>query len=196
MRKGRVSRETTETTVDVEIVLDGTGKNQIDTGIAAFDHLLGSFSKHGLFDLTIKSKDLKPIDGHHIIEDIGIVLGNAVKKALKEKKGIRRFGYAITPMDDALALVSLDISGRGIVSSKTKFSKERVGDLQLDLIPHFLQSFGRNSGINLHARVLSGRNDHHKAESLFKAFGLALRQAVEIDERRPKEIPSQKGLLE
>ncbi len=196
MRNGRVSRKTTETTVKVEIILDGNGKNEINTGIAAFDHLLGSFSKHALFDLTIESKDLKPIDGHHIIEDIGIVLGNAVKKALKDKKGIRRFGYAITPMDEALSLVSLDISGRGVVSSKMKFSTEKVGDLPLNLIPHFLQSFGQNSGINLHARILTGRDDHHKAESLFKALGLALRQAVEIDSRTPKEIPSQKGLLE
>lgn len=196
MRSGRVSRETSETLIDIELVLDGTGKSKIDTGIAAFDHLLGAFSKHGLFDLTVKAKDLKPIDGHHIFEDVGIVLGNALKKALKDKKGIRRFGYSIIPMDDALSLVSLDISGRGVVKTKMRFSRKELGDLPVDLLAHFFQSFGQNSGVNLHARTLIGQDDHHKAESLFKAFGLALRQAVEIDDRRSSEIPSQKGVLD
>ncbi len=196
MRSGRVSRETEETSIEVEIALDGNGKGKIDTGIATLDHMLGALSEHGRFNLTVKAKDLKPIDGHHLVEDIGIVLGSAVKKALKERKGIRRFGYAITPMDDALSLVSIDISGRGVVAAKMKFAEERIGDLATGLIPHFLQSFGSNSGVNLHARILSGIDDHHKAESLFKALGLALRQAVEIDERRSGEIPSQKGVLD
>jgi len=196
MRSGRVSRETEETSVEVEIILDGNGKGKIDTGIATLDHLLGAFSEHGMFDLAVKAKDSKPIDGHHLVEDVGIVLGSAVKKALKDRRGIRRFGFSITPMDDALSLVSVDISGRGVVKTRMRFSGERIGDMSTGLIQHFLQSFGSNSGVNLHARILSGADDHHKAESLFKALGLALRQAVEIDERHSKEIPSQKGILD
>jgi len=196
MRNAHKSRKTRETEVEVKIELDGNGESKLDTGITAFDHLLGALSRHGLFDLTIKAKDQKPIDGHHIVEDVGIVLGQAFKKALKEKKGIRRFGYSIIPMDDALSLVSVDISGRGIVELEISFSRYKMGDLTLDLIPHFFESFGLNSGINIHAKILSGRDDHHKAESLFKTLGIALRQAVEIDERQAEKIPSQKGTLD
>lgn len=191
MRIGKVSRKTKETEVEVRINLDGSGKGSVNTSIKFLDHLLSSFAKHGCFDLAIKARgDLE----HHTAEDVMIALGGALERALGTKTGIRRMGDATVPMDDALVLAAVDLSGRAYAKIEAKFAKKRLADLSSDLIEHLLQTLAINGKLNLHVQVLRGRNDHHKAEAIFKALGVALAEAASKDSCR-KGIPSTKGVI-
>jgi imidazoleglycerol-phosphate dehydratase len=195
MRTAKVDRKTKETDINVTINLDGEGRYTIDTSIPFLDHMLSLMCKHGLFDLKIKAKGDIDVDYHHTVEDIGIVLGKAIKQALVDMKGISRFGQASVPMDEALASVSLDISGRPYLVYKVEFPKKsKIKNFDPDLIEDFLQAFVSNSSITLHVESLYGRNTHHIIEAIFKALGRALKQAVTIDPRI-KGIPSTKKCL-
>ncbi len=195
MRTVRVERKTKETDIKVSIDLDGQGKYTIDTSIPFLDHMLSLMSKHGLIDMKIKAKGDIDVDYHHTVEDIGIVLGKAVKQALGDMKGISRYGQASVPMDEAIASVSLDISGRPYLVYKVEFPKRsRVKNFEPDLIEDFLQAFVSNSSITLHAESPYGRNTHHIIEAVFKALGRALRQAVTVDPR-VKGVPSTKKMI-
>ena len=193
MRKAKVKRETLETRVEAEINLDGTGKGNIQTGIRFLDHQLRTRSKHSLKDLDVKAEgDLN----HHIVEDVALTMGEALAKALGKKKGIFRYGWAITPMDDALVLVSVDIGGRSYAALDLSLSRAAIEDMESEDVEHFLLSFAQTAKMNLHAKVLYGSNNHHKVEALFKALAISLRQAVSIDPRRGEsEVPSLKGEL-
>lgn len=189
MREGKIERETKETTIDVWISLDGSGEANVKTGIDFFDHLLEAFAKHGKFDLTVKSRgDFE----HHIAEDTMIALGKALEEALGDKEGIRRMGDAITPMDDSLALVSIDLGGRVYSRIDVNFEKEKLVDLSSDLFVHLLETLASNAKCNLHVDILRGSNDHHIAEAAFKGLGLALSDAVK---KTGKGIPSTKGVV-
>lgn len=195
MRKVKVERRTKETDIAVEINLDGSGKYSINTSIPFLDHMLSLMCRHGLFDAKLKAKGDIEIDYHHTVEDVGIVLGKAIKQALGDMKGISRYGQASVPMDEALASVSLDISGRPYLVYKVEFPKKsKLKDFDPDLIEDFLQAFVSNSSITLHINVLYGRNTHHIIEAIFKGLGRALRQAVTIDPRI-KGLPTTKGKL-
>lgn len=195
MRKTKVERKTKETDIAVEINLDGSGKYSINTSIPFLDHMLSLMCKHGLFDAKLKAKGDIDIDYHHTVEDVGIVLGKAIKQALGDMKGISRYGYASVPMDEALASVNLDISGRPYLVYKVEFPKKsKLKDFDPDLIEDFLQAFVSNSIITLHINVLYGRNTHHIIEAIFKGLGRALRQAVTIDPKI-KGLPTTKGKL-
>ncbi len=187
-----VKRETKETNITLEFNLDGSGKWETITGIRMFDHLLSQFAQHGVFDLKISATGS---DQHHLVEDVGISLGKALSQALGEKRGIVRMGSALVPMDDVLVQVALDISGRGYTVLELNFKDKDISSLSTDLIRHFLESFASEARLNLHAKVLYGLNDHHKAEALFKALGRAVDAATRIDERIPGELPSTKELL-
>jgi imidazoleglycerol-phosphate dehydratase len=194
MRKAKVDRKTKETDIKVTLNLDGEGKYTIDTSIPFVDHMLSLMCKHGLFDMRLKAKGDIDVDYHHTIEDIGIVLGKAVKQALGNMKGISRYGQASVPMDEAFASVSLDISGRPYLVYKVEFPKKsKIKNFDPDLIEDFLQAFVSNSGITLHVESPYGRNTHHIIEAIFKALGRALRQAVLIDPR-VKGVPSTKNV--
>lgn len=193
MRKAKVDRKTKETDIKVAINLDGKGKYTIDTSIPFLDHMLSLMCKHGLFDIRLKAKGDIDVDYHHTVEDIGIVLGKAVKQALGNMEGVSRYGQASVPMDEALASVSLDISGRPYLVYKVEFPKKsKIKNFEPDLIEDFLQAFASNSGITLHVESPYGRNTHHIIEAIFKALGRALRKAVFIDPR-VKGVPSTKG---
>jgi len=192
-RTSVIKRDTKETKVSVELNLDGSGKWQINTGIKMFDHLLSQLAQHGIFDLTISAAGN---DQHHVAEDVAICLGKAFAEALGEKWGIVRMADASVPMDDALATVALDISGRGYTVLELPFSDNDMRGFATDLIRHFLESFAIEARMNLHVRIAYGTNDHHKAEALFKALGRALDKATRIDERICGELPSTKDLLE
>jgi imidazoleglycerol-phosphate dehydratase len=195
MRTAKVERKTKETDIKLGINLDGEGKYTIDTSIPFIDHMLSLMSKHGLFDMKIKARGDIDVDYHHTVEDIGIVLGKAVKQALGDMKGISRYGQASVPMDEALAAVSLDISGRPYLVYKVEFSrKSKIKNFDADLIEDFLQAFAGNCGVTLHVESPYGRNTHHIIEAIFKALGRALRQAVSIDPR-VKGVPSTKRRL-
>ncbi len=194
-RKSVIERKTKETDIKVNLNLDGKGKGDVKTSVPFLDHLLDNFSRHGLFDLKIKAKGDLKIDQHHTVEDIGICLGEAVKKALGEKKGINRAGYFVFPLDESVAVVSLDISGRAYLNFDCKFRRHKIGDLDSDLIEEFFWGFVRHLGATLHIKALCGKNDHHKAEAIFKAFGKAMKTACSKDKRIDKELPSTKGLL-
>jgi len=194
-RKTTFQRKTKETEIKIELNIDGKGKTDISTSIPFLDHLLDNFGKHGLFDLKIKAKGDIEIDQHHTVEDIGISLGEAFKKALGDKKGINRAGYFVFPLDEALSVVALDISGRAFLNFDCKFKKQKIGDLDSDLIKEFFWGFVRHSETTLHIRALYGENEHHKAESIFKAFGKAMKVACSKDKRILKELPSTKGLI-
>ncbi len=195
MRKTKVERKTKETDIAVEINLDGSGKYSINTSIPFLDHMLSLMCRHGLFDAKLKAKGDIEIDYHHTVEDVGIVLGKAIKQALGDMKGISRYGQASVPMDEALASVNLDISGRPYLVYKVEFPKKsKLKDFDPDLIEDFLQAFVSNSSITLHINVLYGRNTHHIIEAIFKGLGRALRQAVTIDPRI-KGLPTTKGKL-
>ncbi len=194
-RKTSFQRKTKETDIRIELNVDGKGNSNISTSILFLDHLLNNFAKHGLFDLKIKAKGDIEIDQHHTVEDIGISLGEAFKTALGDKKGINRAGYFVFPLDEALQVVSADISGRAYLNFDVKFSKEKIGDLDADLIKEFFWGFVRHLEATLHIRALYGENDHHKAESIFKAFGKAMKAACSKDKRILKELPSTKGLI-
>jgi|Deesub1362A_J573_1020465.scaffolds.fasta_scaffold08686_2 imidazoleglycerol-phosphate dehydratase len=194
MRVGRFRRKTKETDIEVVLTLDGIGRAEIETPLPFFNHVLCSFAFHGFFDLSLKCTGDKEVDDHHIIEDVGISLGSALKEALKNSNPIRRFGFASIPMDDALANVSIDLSGRSYLSFAGSFLSYKIGSMSTQMIPHFLRSFATSGGITLHVS-LSGENDHHKAEALFKALGVALDCATTVEERR-KGVPSTKGSLD
>ena len=195
MRKVKVERRTKETDIAVEINLDGSGNYSINTSIPFLDHMLSLMCRHGLFDAKLKAKGDIEIDYHHTVEDVGIVLGKAIKQALGDMKGISRYGQASVPMDETLASVSLDISGRPYLVYKVEFPKKsKLKDFDPDLIEDFLQAFVSNSSITLHINVLYGRNTHHIIEAIFKGLGRALRQAVTIDPRI-KGLPTTKGKL-
>ncbi len=195
MRTARADRKTTETEIKINLNLDGEGKYSIDTSIPFLDHMLSLMCKHGLFDMKIKAKGDLEVDDHHTVEDIGIVLGKAFKQALGDKKGISRYGEASVPMDEAIASVCVDISGRPYLVYKVDFNKKRkIKNFDVDLIEDFLQAFVSNSCITLHVSSPYGRNAHHIIEAIFKAIGRALRQAVAVDPK-VKGIPSTKKSL-
>lgn len=194
-RRAMVERATTETHIRVEINLDGQGRHEIHTGIGFLDHMLEQLSRHGLIDLKVRCEGDLHIDGHHSTEDTGIVLGQAVAKALGDRRGITRYGHAYVPMDEALTRVALDISGRPYLVWRVAFTQPRLGELDTELIREWFYAFAQASGITLHAEALYGTNNHHISEGLFKALARALRQAVTLDARRPDAVPSTKGTL-
>ena len=193
-RTAEVGRQTKETKIQLRIDLDGSGESEVSTGVGFFDHMLTALAKHGLFDLTVQAKGDLEIDPHHTVEDVGIVLGQAVDKALGDKAGIVRFGWAVVPMDRSLVLTSIDISGRGILCYDVNIGQEKIGALDSVLISEFFESFARNSGVTLHIRQLSGEDPHHTAEAVFKSFAKALEAATRVSERI-QGVPSTKGVL-
>lgn len=196
MRNAQLTRSTNETSVRVSIEIDGMGTGEIDSGIGFFDHMLELFSRHGGFDLTVAAQGDLRVDGHHTVEDVGIVLGKALASAVGEKQGIRRYGNASIPMDETLATCSLDISGRPFLVLRAEYSSDRVGDFDTELVEEFFRAVAFNAGITLHIRCEYGTNDHHKIEAMFKAFARALREALSIDPDFADQIPSTKGILE
>lgn len=195
MRTAEISRKTFETDISIQLNLDGTGKNNIHTGIGFFDHMLTHVSKHGFIDLELEAKGDLYVDCHHTIEDVGIVLGKAISKALGEKKGIKRYGSFILPMEEALVLCALDISGRPYLGFDAKFQSEKIGEMDTQMIEEFFRALCLHAGFNLHIKVLAGKNDHHIAEAIFKAFGKAFDIAVSYD-KRIEGVLSTKGMLE
>lgn len=189
-----VRRKTTETDISVNVNLDGAGKYQVETGIGFFNHMLELFSKHSLIDLTVKAKGDLKIDEHHTVEDIGICLGEALRKALGDKKGIERYGFLL-PMDEALAEVAVDLGGRSYLVWNVSFKREKIGDMPTELFEDFFKAVADNLQANIHINVKYGRNEHHIAESVFKAFARALRFAVSRDKRAQDLLPSTKGKL-
>ena len=195
MRKGTVTRKTKETDVAVEIDLDGNGRSTVATGIGFLDHMLDLLARHARIDITVKAKGDLHIDHHHTTEDVGIALGQAVKQALGDMKGITRYADVHVPMDEALTRVALDISGRPFLVFKVEFIHAKIGEFDTALVQEWFQAFATNSGITLHVETLYGTNDHHISESCFKALARALRAAVAIDPRAKDEVPSTKGSL-
>jgi len=192
-RKATINRKTKETDIALELILDGRGESRINTGISMLDHLLSQVARHGRLELTLSAKG---DDQHHLAEDIAICLGKALNQALGEKQGIVRMADATVPMDDALATVAIDISGRGYCMLDMTFSQNDMAGFATDLIRHFLESLAAEGKLNLHARILYGKNDHHKAEALFKALGRALDMATRVDPRLGGGLPSTKGIIE
>jgi imidazoleglycerol-phosphate dehydratase len=195
MRKGSVKRKTKETDVEVAVDLDGAGVALVSTGIGFLDHMLDLLARHSRIDITVKAKGDLHIDHHHTTEDVGIALGQAVKQALGDMKGITRYADVHVPMDEALTRVALDISGRPFLVFKAEFVRDKVGAFDTELVQEWFQAFAINAGITLHAECLYGTNDHHIAESCFKGLARALRTAVAIDPRAKDEVPSTKGSL-
>ena len=195
MRTAGISRKTKETSIKATLNIDGKGEYKIDTPIGFFTHLLESFAKHGLFNITLDVRGDLNVDQHHTVEDTGLILGQAFHKALGSKKGINRAGYFIFPMDDALAIVALDISGRPFCQLEGNLKRRFCGDLDTDLIEDFLYGFSIGLRANITANIEKGRSDHHKMEALFKAFGKAMKAACSLDKRALEELPSTKGLL-
>ena len=193
-RQSKIARESSETKIDISINLDGSGKYEGDTGIGFFDHMLCLFAKHGLLDLYVAVKGDLFVDSHHTIEDVGIVLGCAIKEAMKGKEGIKRYGTSFVPMDETLATVSLDLSGRAYLVFEGNFTVGKLGSFDTEMVEEFFRAIAVNAGITLHARVLYGKNNHHMVEALFKAFGKALSEALTYDERI-KGVLSTKGCL-
>ena len=194
-RTASYKRETRETRVAVELDLDGRGEYRISTGIGFLDHMLEAVARHGRIDLTIEAQGDLHVDGHHTAEDVAICLGRALDAALGDRAGVRRMGHAIVPMDEALAMVALDLSGRGVAALDVSFTGESLGALRAEMIPHFLQSLALEARLSLHARILAGANDHHRAEALFKALARALHDATTLDPRLAGAVPSTKGVL-
>ncbi|WP_298222854.1 imidazoleglycerol-phosphate dehydratase HisB [Acidocella sp.] len=194
-RTASQSRQTSETEVQISINLDGTGETHIDTGIGFFDHMLDAFGRHGLFDLTVVAKGDVHIDAHHTVEDVGIVLGQVIVKALAEKRGIQRFGQATVPMDEALVEAVIDLSGRAFLAWDVKFERPMLGEMDTQLIEEFFRAFAGNGLFNLHVRQLAGHNAHHVAEAIFKSVARSLRAAVSTEPRTTDRIPSTKGRL-
>jgi imidazoleglycerol-phosphate dehydratase len=195
MRQAEVIRNTLETQISVKIDLDGTGKSALNTGIGFFDHMLDQIARHGMFDLEITAAGDLQIDAHHTVEDVGITLGQAVAKALGNKTGIRRYGHAYVPLDEALTRVVIDLSGRPGLEFGVDFSRALIGEFDVDLIHEFFQGFVNHALATVHIDNLKGRNAHHQSETAFKAFGRALRMAVELDPRMQGILPSTKGTL-
>lgn len=195
MRSSNIKRHTKETQIAGKLNLDGQGTYKISTGIRFFDHMLELFTKHGGFDLTIKASGDLDVDQHHTVEDVGIVLGQLVAKALGDRKGINRAGYFVMPMDETLAVAAIDLSGRPALVYKDRVKKVLVGDLQAELAEDFFAGFVNHAGANLHVKVLYGRSSHHKVEAVFKCFARALRYACSTDKQMKNQLPSTKGLL-
>ena len=196
MRTATINRKTAETNISLSLSLDGTGVSLIDTGCGFLDHMLTLFARHGGFDLTVTCEGDTDVDDHHTVEDIGITLGKALTEALGDKRGIRRYGDRILPMDETLILSAVDISGRGGCFSELDIPTEKVGSFDTQLCEEFFIALAQHGGLTLHIRQLAGRNSHHIIEGTFKSVARSLREAVAIDERAPNSIPSTKGLLE
>jgi imidazoleglycerol-phosphate dehydratase len=195
MRQAQVNRNTLETQINLNVNLDGTGKAVLDTGVPFLDHMLDQVARHGMIDLEIAAKGDLHIDAHHTVEDIGITLGQAFARAVGDKKGLRRYGHAYVPLDEALSRVVVDLSGRPGMKFKVDFVRARIGDFDVDLINEFFQGFVNHALVTLHIENFSGGNAHHQAETVFKAFGRALRMAMETDPRAAGTVPSTKGSL-
>jgi len=193
-RQAKILRESNETNIEVSIDLDGSGNYEGDTGIGFFDHMLNLFAKHGLLDLSVKAVGDLFVDSHHTIEDVGIVIGMAIKEALKGKEGIKRYGTSFVPMDETLATVSLDLSGRAYLVFDAEFTVDKIGGFDSEMVEEFFRAVATNGGITLHARVIYGKNNHHMVEALFKALGKALSEALTYD-KRIKGVLSTKGSL-
>ncbi len=193
-RSANISRTTKETDISMQLNIDGAGKGNIHTGIGFFDHMLEGFSRHGFFDLDLKIKGDLEVDGHHTVEDCGIVLGQAIKEAVGDKKGIKRYGYFILPMDEVLVLCAVDLCGRPYLSFEADFTVERVGELETELIKEFFYAVSYSAAMNLHIKVLTPGNNHHMIEAMFKAFAKALDMAVDSD-NRIADVLSTKGSL-
>lgn len=193
-RKSVINRKTKETDISMTFSIDGSGKADVNTGIGFFDHMLGGFARHGLFDLSVLAKGDLNVDSHHTIEDTGIVLGNAIKEAIGDKKGIKRYGSMILPMDETLVLCAVDLSGRPYFSFDAEFSTDRVGDMDTEMVKEFFYAVSYTAAINLHIKVISGENNHHIIEAVFKAFSKALDEATMYDPRI-KDVLSTKGSL-
>jgi imidazoleglycerol-phosphate dehydratase len=194
-RTARVYRQTRESSVEVLLNLDGSGRSDIATGIGFLDHMLDSLARHARFDLTLKAAGDLHVDQHHTAEDVGITLGQALNQALAERRGIRRFGDATVPLDEALSLVAVDLGGRPYASIDLPFRGQNIGGLSSEMIPHLLQSFALDGRFALHVRLLAGDNDHHRAEATFKALARALDDATRLDPRLGSEVPSTKGVI-
>ncbi len=195
MRRASITRKTKETDIAVTVSLDGTGKARISTGVGFFDHMLEQVARHSLIDVTVKAKGDLHIDQHHTVEDVGIALGQALRQALGDMKGITRYADVHLPMDEAMTRCAIDISGRPYLVWKVAFTRVRVGEMESELFHEFFQAFAQNAGITLHVENLYGRNNHHIAETCFKALARALRAAVAIDPRQKTRVPSTKGTL-
>ncbi|MBR1497470.1 MAG: imidazoleglycerol-phosphate dehydratase HisB [Oscillospiraceae bacterium] len=194
-RSAKISRRTAETSIELYLDLDGTGKSEVGSGVGFLDHMLTLFARHGRFDLALRCEGDTRVDDHHSVEDIGICLGLAFREALGGKRGIRRYGDAALPMDEALILAAADLSGRGMLVYALDFATEKIGSFDVQLVEEFFIAFAANAGLTLHLRQLSGRNSHHIAEGAFKAAARALREAVSIDPELAGEVPSTKGVL-
>lgn len=195
MRIAEINRKTKETDIFIKINLDGSGEAKLDTGIGFFNHMLEQIARHGLIDLEISCKGDLEVDFHHSVEDVGIALGSCFLEALGDKRGILRYGYAYTPLDEALSRVVIDFSGRASLNYFVNFPSEKIGEFDTELFSEFFQGFANNAKATLHLDNLRGKNSHHIIESVFKAFGRALRMAIAIDERAKNIIPSTKGVL-
>jgi imidazoleglycerol-phosphate dehydratase len=195
-RRAEINRETAETRIHLRLDLDGTGRAEVATGIGFLDHMLTALARHSMVDLSVKAEGDLHIDFHHTTEDVGIVLGQAIRKALADKRGIRRYGQALVPMDEALAECAIDISGRPFLVWSASFPRDKVGEMDTELFEEFFRALAMNSAMTVHLTQRAGTNAHHIAEGLFKAFARALRMAVEADPRAEGTIPSTKGMLE
>lgn len=195
MRSAKINRNTLETQISVSINLDGSGVSKFDTGLGFLDHMLDQIARHGMMDIEVNANGDLHIDAHHTVEDIGITLGQAFAQAIGDKKGIRRYGHAYVPLDEALSRVALDISGRPGLSFDCNFTRAAIGNFDVDLVHEFFQGFVNHANVTLHIDNLKGHNAHHQAETIFKAFGRALRMAVELDPRMTGITPSTKGSL-
>jgi imidazoleglycerol-phosphate dehydratase len=195
MREATLERNTKETQIAATLRIDGTGQYQIATGVRFLDHMLELFSKHGAFDLSVKATGDLDVDQHHTVEDVGIVLGDLFSKALGDRRGINRAGYFVQTMDEAMAVVAVDLGGRPFLVYDQQVNVVHVGDLQTELLEDFFSGFANHAGANLHAKVLYGRSNHHKIEAIFKCFARAMRYACSTDERLKDQLPSTKGLL-
>ena len=195
MRQAQVTRNTLETQIEVRLNLDGSGKSRLATGVGFFDHMLDQVARHGMVDLEIEAKGDLHIDAHHTVEDVGITLGQAFTQAIGDKKGVRRYGHAYVPLDEALSRVVIDLSGRSGLEYSVDYARGLIGEFDVDLVHEFFQGFANHALVTLHIDNLKGRNAHHQAETIFKAFGRALRMAVEIDARASGTLPSTKGSL-
>ena len=194
MRSSEISRKTKETDIEIKLNIDGTGKNNIDTGIGFFNHMLEGFSKHGFMDLDVKIKGDLEVDGHHTVEDCGIALGSAIKEAVGDKAGIRRYGYFVLPMDEVLVVCAVDLCGRPYFDYECEFKAPMIGDLDSELIREFFYAISYSAAMNLHIKMISGSNGHHMAEAMFKAFAKALDMATKYDSRIT-DVLSTKGAL-
>ena len=195
MRQAQVTRNTLETQISVKVNLDGSGKSKLATGIGFFDHMLDQVARHGMIDLEIEARGDLHIDAHHTVEDVGITLGQAFAKAVGDKKGVRRYGHAYVPLDEALSRVVIDLSGRPGLEYAVDYARGLVGEFDIDLVHEFFQGFANHALVTLHIDNFKGRNAHHQAETIFKAFGRALRMASEMDPRGAGALPSTKGSL-